>query len=124
MATNVMIAGAYNSFVVGTIPAGGTLSQEYDLSTWEQFGMHITNWAIGSLAFMASPTSVRDPNVAANYSLIRGLDGVGISTGVLGNGVNVLSGAALSFLAPFRYVRFLASTAQANAPTITMIVKA
>lgn len=120
MATNMMKAGSYTSFVVGTIPAGGTLSQEFDLATWSQVGMLITNFASGSLSFLASDKPDR---LGSHYTLIRALDGSALSTGALA-GTVALSGAALSFLAPFRYVKFLASTTQPNAPTISLIVKA
>lgn len=124
MATNVMISGSYSNYAVGTMDANAVQSNEIDLGASKAIGLVIQNLTSGTLEFLVSPYSDSDTRNTSVYTNARTLAAAKIVTGALPTGTSALGGDGLTFLAPFRYVKILASTGQANAPTFTFVMKA
>lgn len=127
--TNVVIVGSNPSLIVGTVGASGTLTEQFDLSMYNSFGLLSDNANIGTLNFWVSNQLAAVPSgagtLADNYRLLR--DNVGAAyalTVPAGNGAFKASDIAV--IAPYRFVRIGMSTAQAssgNPTTFTFVVK-
>ncbi len=127
--TNVMIVGSNPSLIIGTFGASGTLSEQFDLSSYNTFGLLTDNANNGTLNIWVSNQLAAVPSgggtLADNYRLLR--DNVGAAyalTMVAGSGAFKASDIAV--IAPYRYVRFGTATAQASSgtpTTLTLVVK-
>lgn len=124
--TNVMIIGSNPSLVIGTVGAQGTLSEQFDLASYNSLGLLSDAGANGTLNFWVSNQLYIPGTQADNYRLLR--DNVGVAYVLtLPTGQGAYKAADIAVLAPYRYVRIGTSGAQANsttAPTtFTFVVK-
>lgn len=128
MATNVMVSGHYPSYAIGTIPAAGTLSQEFDLSSWTKAGLISTNipgeagtgFVTGTLGFYVSPYSENDPRFT-DYVPVKDTANAAVAMTVSGR--QGFKGTDLEFLAPYRYVKLSMSTSQTDGVQLMFILK-
>lgn len=123
---NVMIEGSNPSLVVGTIGTNGTLSEQFDLSGYNSFGLMYDNATNGTLNFWVSNQLAAIPSgagtLADNYRLVR--DSVGAAYALsMPAGSGAFKASDIAVIAPYRFVRIGTSIAQASAPTYTFVVK-
>lgn len=118
---NVMIEGFNPSFVIGTIGASGTLSEEFDLSTFSDIGLLSDNASNGTLNFLVAAQPIKVSG--DTYRLLRDSAGSPVAL-TLPTGSSAFRESDMRVLSPYRYVRLLASIAQSNTPTFTFVVKA
>jgi hypothetical protein len=133
MAQNVVIVGSNTSLVRGTIGTNGTASEIFDLAGNTLLGLLGDNLSTGTFNFEVAhndpfnaPPSVQPwgtLGAQGTLRLLRNLDATVVATGSLTDNI-ALTENAMHVLAPYRYVRIVASAAQANAPTFTFITKA
>ena len=132
MAQNVQVLGSVPSLVRGTIGTNGTASEIFDLGGYTILGLLGDNLSTGTLNFEVAhadpfnaPASVQPWGTLGSQGtlrLLRNLDATVVATGSLSGNI-ALSENAMHVLAPYRYVRIVASASQANAPAFTFIVK-
>lgn len=126
MSTNVQIISHAHSYVNGTIPAGGTLSQELRIQDYVHYGLFAEQlngtMNVGTLNFMVSRFSELDPNYAANYVYVK--DSAGANVALTLTGPQAYKGTDLEFLAPYKYVRIVSSVTQVNGLSLTIPTKA
>ncbi len=120
MATNVTITGSNPSLVTGTIGANGTLSEEYDLESYTLLGLLGDNLTNGTLTFWTAHQSLANGGV---YRQVLDNTGTAKSIGPVSGNIAVSSDVMTQILSAYRYVRVLASSAQANSPTLRFIIK-
>jgi hypothetical protein len=117
--SNVAIIGSNPSFVNGTMGTNGTLSEEFDLGMYTQIGLMADNLTNGTLNFLVADQLQAN---GGTYRLLRDNAGAAVAYGPLSGNV-ALKESDMRILAPYRYVRLLASIAQANGPTFKFVVK-
>ena len=128
--SNVVIVGSNPSLIIGTIGVIGTLSEQLDLSMYNSFGLLTDNANIGTINIWVSNQLAAVPSGAGtlsdNYRLLR--DNVGAAYALtLPAGSSAFKASDIAVIAPYRFVRFGASTTQSSnaaAPTtFTLVVK-
>jgi len=123
MSNNVAIIGSNPSLVVGTIGTNGTLSEEFDLGMYTQIGLLSDNASNGTLNFLVASQPININGTLNNtYRLLRDTTGAAVAY-TLPAGSSAFKESDMRILAPYRFVRLLASVAQASAPTFTFVVK-
>jgi hypothetical protein len=120
--TNVMIVGSNPSLVIGTIGTNGTLSEEFDLASYNSLGLLSDSASNGTLNFWVSNQPIVPGTLTNNYRLLRDNAGVAYAL-TLPSGSSAFKASDIAVIAPYRYVRIGTSVAQANAPTFTFVVK-
>jgi len=124
-----MIVGSNPSLIIGTIGASGTLSEQFDLASYNSFGLLTDNANNGTLNIWVSNQLAAVPSgagtLADNYRLLR--DNVGAAYALtLPAGSSAFKASDIAVIAPYRFVRFGTSVAQAssgNLTTFTLVVK-
>lgn len=128
--SNVVIVGSNPSLIVGTVGASGTLSEQFDLSMYNSFGLLVDNANLGTLNFWVSNQLAAVPSGAGtlqdNYRLLR--DNAGAAYAIaMPAGNNAFKASDIAVIAPYRFVRIGTVGAQSNsatAPTtFTFVVK-
>lgn len=117
-----MIEGSNPSFVVGTMGTNGTLSEQFDLSSYNSFGLLSDNATNGTLNILVSNQLYVPGTQQDNYRLLRDNAGVAYVL-TLPGGASAFKESDIRVIAPYRYVRLLASIAQSATPTFTFVVK-
>ena len=126
--SNVMIVGSNPSLVVGTVGAQGTLSEQFDLASYNSIGLLSDNANNGTLNFWVSNQQYIPGTQSDNYRLLRDNAGVAYAL-TLPSGSSAFKASDISVIAPYRFVRIgTVATAQANATgtsatTFTFVVK-
>lgn len=130
--SNVVIVGSNPSLIVGTFGAQGTLSEQFDLSMYNSFGLLSDNANNGTLNIWVSNQLAAVPSgagtLADNYRLLRDNAGVAYAL-TLPAGSSAFKASDIAVIAPYRFVRFgTGGVAQANgtgvsATTLTLMVK-
>lgn len=124
--SNVMIIGSNPSLVIGTVGAQGTLSEQFDLASYNSLGLLSDAASNGTLNFWVSNQQYIPGTQADNYRLLRASDGSAYAL-TLPAGSSAFKAADIAVIAPYRFVRLGTSVAQANsttAPTtFTFVVK-
>lgn len=132
MAQNVQIVGFNPSLVKGTIDVNGTASEIFDLAGNTLLGLMGDNLSTGTLNFeVAASDPFAAPQVAQPWGtlgvqgtlrLLRNLDGSVVASGSVSGNV-AFTADAIRILAPYRYIRIVASATQSNGPAFTFITK-
>ena len=116
---NVYISELTPNMFTGTIPANGTLSQEFDLGSYSQFGLLYSGATNGTMSFQvaekrdADGGTYRDLNLAAGTPVIAGPSGTS----------GAVSSVVLQALAGFRFVKVKMSIAQSGIVTLNIPAK-
>ena len=119
---NVMIAGSNASAITGTIGASGTLSEEFNISTFNTFGMLSDGASNGTINFLVSSVPLGTTGTLNAYRLLR--DNVGAAVALtVPTGSGAFKDTDLHVLAPYQYVRILSSVAQTGC-SFTIVMKA
>lgn len=114
------LSGRQISYIEGTVLAGGTLSNELNLSEYAILGFHaIDSLVAGTLNFKVAEKSSVD---SGQYNVVRDFQGNIKQTGSLSGKVS-LAGDDLAFLAPYAYVRIEFGAAQTNGLRFVIPVK-
>ena len=80
MSNNVMIIGSNPSLVVGTIGTNGTLSEEFDLSSYNSIGLLVDNASNGTLNFLVASQPININGTLNNtYRLLRDTTGAAVA---------------------------------------------
>ena len=124
--SNVMIIGSNPSLVVGTIGTNGTLSEQFDLASYNSLGLLVDNASLGTINFWVSNQLASVPSGAGtlqdNYRLLR--DNAGAAYAIaMPAGNSAFKASDIAVIAPYRFVRIGTVGAQASAPTFTFVVK-
>lgn len=124
--SNVMIVGSNPSLVVGTVGTNGTLSEQFDLASYNSLGLMADNASNGTLNFWVSNQLASVPSgagtLADNYRLLRDSAGVAYAL-TLPAGNTAFKASDIAVIAPYRFVRLGTSVAQASGTTFTFVVK-
>jgi hypothetical protein len=119
--SNVTLRDRAHGFFQGTILAGGTLTNELDFNGYTKLGVIYSGATNGTLTAQVSHKADAD---GGTYVDLLGSNGVAVTfcgpTGTSG----ALSGTVLEPLAPYRYVKFKMSIAQATGVQLFLPIKA
>lgn len=121
--SNVMIAGSNDSQVNGTFGASGTLSEQFDLSSYTLAGLQLDAASNGTLTFLVAQNPFVPGTLANNYRPVYNSDGSLYSLTIPSGSVAFSAAVIVSAIAPYRYVRLLSSVAQSSVAA-RFIVKA
>jgi hypothetical protein len=100
----------------------GTLSEQFDLSGYNSFGLLSDNASNGTLNIWVSNQMYIPGTQSDNYRLLRDNAGAAYAL-TLPAGNSAFKASDIAVIAPYRYIRLGASVAQASAPTFTFVVK-
>lgn len=120
---NVTINSSVPSLVTGTFGASGTLSEEFDLTGYTIAGLLVDGAANGTLNFWVASKSLAD---GGTYRALVDSTGAAAAVTLPSGNIGYTATTIVNIIAPYRYVRLVASVAQGSSPVTTAkwIVKA
>lgn len=117
---NSFLSGHRTELLIGSLPPSGTLTGPIDLAEYTEFGLVGVGSLTPTTLFFRAGVTVDGP-----HARIKDASGNDASITVAGSaGVIAVSGAALTFLKPFRYVRIETSAAQSGGYIFNIWAKA
>lgn len=119
--SNAQIIGHNSSIVIGTVGAGGTLSEEFNIDNYSIFGLLVDNATNGTLNLLVADQSLTSGT--NSYRLLRDTAGAAVAY-TLPAGNTAFKEIDMKVIAPYRFVRFLTSIGQASGSTFKIVVKA
>jgi hypothetical protein len=116
---NVYISELTPNMFTGTIPASGTLSQEFDIGSYSQFGLIYSGATNGTMSFQVSAKRDADGGTYQPLNLAAGTPVIAGPTA----GSGAVSSVVLQALAGYRFLKIGMSTTQAGIVTLNITAK-
>lgn len=117
---NVSVSEHQSNVYRGTIPANGTLSQEFDLYGIREIGAIYSGTTNGTLSFQVAADRDAD---GGTYVDLLASNGTPVTFGPTGTS-GAISGTVLEALRPYRFVKIKMGNTQAGVVTFQLPTKA